>query len=268
MRQSPKGAEFWGFVFSAGYAIILSVTFFAGRRTHGAKGAAAEAAPVRYGQPRRGYGKGAWSGLRDHRILLGAPAGAAGRHGAGAPADRGRPASVAPRAVCRAVPLLHRPAGARCGAAPVPSGHRNGAGTGRDAPCGTRRLHPAGILPGVVRGAVGAVLAGAAGGRAGGHGTGGGERDGAGAGDAGADRRAGERPPAGAVSGRGTRQCLHQQNAAPGVDRAHGAVAAAHTPAQQSGGLGSPRPAGAGDGPHGAGAGYAAGSMSGGHLYH
>ena len=59
-----------GFVFSAGYAIILSVTFFAGRRTHGAKGAAAAAAPVRYGQPRRGYGKGAWSGLRDHRILL------------------------------------------------------------------------------------------------------------------------------------------------------------------------------------------------------
>ena len=53
-----------------------------------------------------------------------------------------------------------------------------------------------------------------------------------------------------------------------GLDRSHGPVAEARTPAQQQGGLGSPRPAGAGDDPHGAGAGYAAGAMSGGHLYH
>ena len=64
------------------------------------------------------------------------------------------------------------------------------------------------------------------------------------------------------------RQHLRQQDAAHGVDRSHGPVAEARTPAQQQGGLGSPRPAGTGGHPHGTGAGHAAGRLSGGDIYH
>ena len=63
-------------------------------------------------------------------------------------------------------------------------------------------------------------------------------------------------------------QYPREQNAASGLDRADGPVAAARPHPQQLWRLGSAQPAGRGQYPHGAGAGRAADGLSRHHLYH
>ena len=139
------------------------------------------------------------SGLRGHGLLHGGSAGGQRRRVRCGSGNGGYCPPVAPRALCRAASLRHRPAGAGHRGEALPPDRRHGPAAGDPPHRYPRRVCPLRLLSGVVCGAVGALLAGLSAGGAPRHDHRAGKRHGRRPGYAGGHHGGRKRSPAGGV---------------------------------------------------------------------